>query len=330
MRFLNSVLTQPQVTVHPPQTGWSFETVPYKERFPYGSSLRDNIPLPEFIYPDWSDGHQASFETQSFASVYTATHSHSHSQEGHRHIPVRASYQAQNIRGVARAVAPATGYASAIDTSDSAVDDNSVSSFTAHESVFQLSCPPGASAPIDADPERHHAFDIPSQAVRPCPYPVQEHSHHCSDHKEHLRYDYRSNLRESHNRNLSSTVIERGNSHHIPSLTNSRQSERPLSPDKARYCSSSCVSFEGLMMFSERLVCKTCNTPFTGSYRRRNFTRHKQTAHGDGAIPLYACAVPGCDRAYKRGDALRVHEGRIHPTLFAPRQSRSKRPEEQG
>jgi hypothetical protein len=58
--------------------------------------------------------------------------------------------------------------------------------------------------------------------------------------------------------------------------------------------------------------CGTCDTTFTGSYRKGNFQRHVRLVHGDRDFP---CQEPGCPKTYKRQDARLKHYRSKHPHL---------------
>ncbi|KAJ8107046.1 hypothetical protein OPT61_g9134 [Boeremia exigua] len=66
------------------------------------------------------------------------------------------------------------------------------------------------------------------------------------------------------------------------------------------------------------ISCCLCGASFSGKYCKRNLTRHKQTVHPAGEVLMYHCKQPNCRRAYKRSDALRVHQSKKHPGSHPP------------
>ncbi|KAF1925357.1 uncharacterized protein M421DRAFT_259938 [Didymella exigua CBS 183.55] len=60
------------------------------------------------------------------------------------------------------------------------------------------------------------------------------------------------------------------------------------------------------------ITCTDCGYSFTGDFRTRNLKRHKQTVH---STEVYHCDVAGCDRSFKRSDAVHAHKRRSHPKL---------------
>ncbi|KAF2622069.1 hypothetical protein BU25DRAFT_426024 [Macroventuria anomochaeta] len=67
---------------------------------------------------------------------------------------------------------------------------------------------------------------------------------------------------------------------------------------------------------SPMLVCDVCEERFKGDYRKKNLTRHMLSMHGDNK--LIVCEVPGCQRSYKRSDAVGVHKRKAHPDIAPP------------
>lgn len=239
-----------------------------------------------------------------------------------------SSCETRDLRNFTRILPAATDYTNAMISSGPALDDNGLAGSAAHESLSSLLCPPGVPGPANANFERHQLFHCPPHPMEACSFPADEHSHHCSGHEEYQHYNRQSNLQQSHGLSPTSAMMEREDSHRSINSTHSRRSRRSLPPGTARYASASCGLLINLTLLSRRIACETCNKWFHGQFCRRNLTRHTQTAHRGNAALTYVCMVPGCDHAYKRSDALRVHEGKAHPTLFAPRESRSKRPDE--
>ncbi|KAH6638441.1 hypothetical protein C7974DRAFT_289960, partial [Boeremia exigua] len=71
---------------------------------------------------------------------------------------------------------------------------------------------------------------------------------------------------------------------------------------------------------SDVLTCSYCEGQFQGEWRKRNLSRHVKIQHGDNK-PI-ECDAPGCERSYKRSDALKVHLRKEHPDIAPPFQPR--------
>ncbi|KAF1925321.1 uncharacterized protein M421DRAFT_423878 [Didymella exigua CBS 183.55] len=64
------------------------------------------------------------------------------------------------------------------------------------------------------------------------------------------------------------------------------------------------------------LICNICSERFIGDYRKRNLSRHRLSLHGNSEPVV--CEVLGCQRSYKRSDALKVHLRKAHPNTVSP------------
>ena len=266
----------------------------------------------------------------SFPPANVAAPDHYERRGGYQQTQDGSSCQTQDLQNTTKILPPMTDYTNAMISSGSALDDNGFVSSTAYDSLSSLLCSPGIPEPANANIEPHRLFKYCPQPMESCSFPAEEHSHRCGGHEEYQHYERQSKLQQSHGLNPSSATMERGDSHRSTSSTHSKRSKRSLPPITARYASSSCGLPVNLTLLSQRIACETCNRWFHGQFCRRNLTRHTQTAHRGNTPLTYVCMIPGCDHTYKRSDALRVHEAKAHPTLFAPRESRSKRPDEHG
>lgn len=208
-----------------------------------------------------------------------------------------------------------------------------------HDNLSRVNFAPayGTMIPYQGSGQEHlsgvtHSFE---HHLEPCPFPYDEHSHLCNGHIEQLPHPGDQEVPDARPTTESNflkpgaldnyTAMERGDSRQSFASTTSRRSR--ISATSARYVKSINTARKGLTSVSQTRTCEECNRAFTGKYSKRNLTRHRQSVHPDHDAQPFSCEVPGCGRTYKRSDALRVHQGKVHAH---PRQPRLRRTFEDG
>lgn len=81
---------------------------------------------------------------------------------------------------------------------------------------------------------------------------------------------------------------------------------------------------------SPPIQCRHCGVKFKGDYGKTNLARHMKTTCKHGAkASQFLCSMPGCGTVYRRQDALKKHQWKIHrlpsaqPTKRRPRMKSS-------
>ncbi|KAF1925320.1 uncharacterized protein M421DRAFT_94780 [Didymella exigua CBS 183.55] len=225
------------------------------------------------------------------------------------------AYRASGPHRLAEALSPAMAYTNAMTTGGFAADSHSSVHTAARASPSSLLPSANFSGTTNDYLESPYPSNIPPYQAESYSFPIHEQSNQYGGHDKNLHYSRRPGLQHLDGRSTNtSAAMERGDSQYSATSTFSRRSRRSLSSGTP----------------SQTIACETCNTSFSGRFRRRNLTRHTRTTHGDDTAPLHACMVLGCGRTYKRSDALRAHEGKKHLDLLGPRPSRLRRPGQVG
>lgn len=61
-----------------------------------------------------------------------------------------------------------------------------------------------------------------------------------------------------------------------------------------------------------KLCCSNCSASFTGQYRKSNLRRHLKACLAEDSTPKHGTTCKFCLRLFKRSDARKKHEWRIH------------------
>jgi hypothetical protein len=125
---------------------------------------------------------------------------------------------------------------------------------------------------------------------------------------------------------LSNTTSKQSLSHYeLIGYGGNRSSVSESSPVGAIPSLASVYSYSSSSSYPETMQCphEGCELEFTGPHRRGTLHRHMRlkhaTAHGSTEQERkYFCHVRGCDRDYRRQDALLKHQRHNHPELSIP------------